>query len=89
MSTLSLRLPDELKLKAMRLAKRKNMSFNALVNHWLQVAILQDETIEWMKRRLNGKNPELLIAEFGRFLNQTTPGTEPTIDEIHKAMRDE
>ena len=64
------------------------MSFNALVNHWLQAAILQDETIEWMKRRLSGKNPELLIAEFGRFLDTTKPGSEPTLDEIEQAMKE-
>ncbi|MBN2091061.1 toxin-antitoxin system HicB family antitoxin [candidate division KSB1 bacterium] len=89
MSTLSLRIPDDLKQKAMQLAKKKNLSFNTFVNHWLQVAVSQDETIEWMKRRLSGKDPELLIAEFGRFLNQTRPGSEPTIDEINEALGDD
>ena len=72
----------------MRLAKKKNISFNGLVNHWLQTAILQDETIEWMKRRLSGMNPELLIAEFGRFLDRTKSGSEPTLDEIEQTMND-
>ena len=89
MSALSIRIPDDLKKKAVHLAKKKDMSFNALVNHWLQVAILQDETIEWMKRRLRGRNPELLIAEFGRFLEKTKPGLEPTLDEIEHTMKDE
>ncbi|MCI0494989.1 hypothetical protein L0Z72_08265 [candidate division KSB1 bacterium] len=88
MSALSIRIPEDLKTKAMRLARKKNISFNALVNHWLQAAILQDETIEWMKRRLSGKNPELLIAEFGRFLEKTKPGSEPTLNEIEQAMND-
>lgn len=88
MSALSIRIPEDLKTKAMRLAKKKNISFNALVNHWLQTAILQDETIEWMKRRLSGKSPDFLIAEFGRFLNRTKPGPEPTLDEIEQAMKD-
>jgi len=52
MSVLSIRTPDDLKAKEVHLTAKKNMSFNALVNHWLQVAISQDETIEWMKRRL-------------------------------------
>ncbi len=48
MSAISVRLLDELKDKAMRLAKKKNMSFNTLVNYWLQAAVQQDETIEWI-----------------------------------------
>ena len=87
MSALSLRIPDDLKVKVVHLAAKKNMSFNALVNHWLHVAILQDETIEWMKRRLKGKNPETLILDFGIFLKKTKPGLEPTLDEIERAMK--
>ena len=86
MSAISVRLPDELKDKAMRLAKKKNMSFNTLVNYWLQAAVQQDETIEWMKSRLSGKNPDLVIAKFGDFLQKTQPGDEPTIDEIQQAI---
>jgi len=41
-----------------------------------------------MKRRLSGKNPELLIAEFGHFLDKTKPGSEPTLDEIEQTMND-
>lgn len=39
-----------------------------------------------MTRRLSGKNPDLLIAEFGKFLDKTKPGAEPTLDEIQQAM---
>jgi len=86
MSAISIRLPDDLKEKAMRLAKKKNMSFNGLVNYWLQAAVMQEETVEWMKRRLNGKNPELLISELGKFLQKTKHGDEPTLSEIQQAM---
>lgn len=86
MSAISVRLPDDLKGKAMRLAKKKNMSFNSLVNHWLQAAVLQDETLEWMKSRLSGKNPELMISKFGAILEKTQSGEEPTLDEIQQAM---
>lgn len=89
MSALSLRIPDEMKSKVTRLAAKKGMSFNAFVNQWLNVAILQEETMEWMKRRLGGKNQEELISEFGRFLKKTTPGKEPGLEEIEAAMRDE
>ncbi len=86
MSAISIRLPDDLKEKAMRLAKKKNMSFNGLVNYWLQAAVMQEETVEWMKRRLNGKNPELLISVLGKFLQKTKHGDKPTLSEIQQVM---
>ena len=86
MSAISIRLPDDLKEKAMRLAKKKKISFNSLVNHWLQAAVMQDDTLEWMKRQLSGKNPELLLVKFGEFLKKTKPGDEPTSDEIERAI---
>lgn len=86
MGAISVRMPDDLKAKAMRLAKKKNISFNSLVNHWLQAAVQQDETLEWMKSRLSGKNPELVIAKFERFLEKTQSGDEPTLDEIQHAI---
>ena len=70
----------------MQLAKKKNISFNSLVNHWLQAAVQQEETLEWMMRRLSGKNPELVIAKFERFLEKTQSGNEPPLDEIQQAM---
>jgi len=85
---ISVRLPDDLKAKAMKLAKKKNISFNSLVNHWLQAAVMQDETLEWMDRQLGGKKPADLIADFGAFLDQSEPGEEPTLDEIQQAMSD-
>lgn len=87
MTAISIRLPEELKEKAMRLAKKK-MSFNSLVNHWLQAAVVQDETTEWLKRQLSSKAPELLIAQLGEFLEKTRPGDEPDVEEIKQAMRD-
>ncbi len=86
MSAISIRLPDDLKDKAMRLAKKKNMSFNGLVNYWLQAAVMQEETVEWMKSRLNGKDAELLISQLGKFLKKTKPGAEPTLEDIRRAM---
>ncbi len=88
MSTLSIRLPEDLKAKAVQLAKKKKMSLDALVNYWLQTAVVQDETIEWMKTRLAGKNSALLIAELGNFLEKTKPGQEPTWDEIQQALKE-
>ena len=87
MNTLFIKLPDDLKKKALRLAKKKNVTLNSLVNYWLQTAVVEDETIEWMKKRLRGKNSELLIDEFGKFWGKAKPGAEPSLDEIQQAMK--
>lgn len=88
MSTLSIRVPEDLKVKAVQLAKKKEMSLEALVNYWLRTAVVQDETIEWMKTRLAVKNSALLIAEFGKFLEKTKPGSEPALEEIQQALQE-
>ena len=86
MAALSVRIPDELKNKARRLARKQNLSLNSLINHWLRTAVMQDETIEWMKRQLGGKNPERLIASFGKTLSDIQPGKEPLLNDIEKAI---
>ncbi len=88
MSTLSIRLPDDLKAKAILLAKKKNMSLNELVKYWLQIAVVQEETMAWMETRLHGKDPEQLLATFGQFLENAKPGTEPTLAEIQQAQQE-
>ena len=87
MSTLSIRVPDSLKKKASLLARKNQMSFNAFVNQWLQIAVVREETIEWMQQRLRKKNSNQLISEFGAFLNKTKPGKEPSASEINKVLR--
>ncbi len=88
MSTISISMPDDLKAKALQLANKENMSLDAFVNYWLQTAVLRDETIEWMKARLQGRNADLLIAAFGKFLEKTKPGDEPSLEEIQHAMKE-
>lgn len=88
MGAISVRLPDDLKDKAMKLAKKKNISFNSLVNHWLQTAVMQDETLEWMNKQLGGKKPVDLIADFGDFLERSEPGDEPTLEDIQQALNE-
>jgi predicted transcriptional regulator len=86
MAALSVRIPDELKNKASKLARKQNLSLNSFINHWLRAAVTQDETIEWMKRQLGGRSQEKLVADFGKILNKLQPGEEPTLNEIEKAM---
>ena len=88
MTTISVKLPEDLKAKAVLLAQRKKMSLGELVKYSLHTAVVQEETMAWMKSRLRGKNPELLVAEFGHFLEKTKPGPEPTSEEIQSALRE-
>ena len=74
MTTVLLHIPDELKSKTTQIARKKNMSFNSFVNYWLQVAVMREETIEWMNARLKGKNHNQLIDQFGQFLAKSKPG---------------
>lgn len=87
MSTLSIRVPDSLKRKASRLARKNDMSFNAFVNQWLQIAVAREETVEWMESRLRNKNSEALIFELGKFLSKSKAGKEPTEGEISQLLR--
>jgi len=87
MSTLSIRVPDTLKKKASRLARKNEMSFNAFVNHWLEIAVTREETLEWMETRLSNKNMNELIAGFGNFLNNTKEGSEPSAEEIKLLLK--
>ena len=86
MSTLSIRIPEKLKRKAMQLARKNEMSFNAYINHWLQIAVTREETLEWMEKRLSTKNSEERIRQFGLFLDETQTGREPGIKKIRQLL---
>lgn len=86
MSTLSIRIPEKLKRKAMQLARKNEMSFNAYINHWLQIAVTREETLEWMEKRLSSKNSKELISQFGLFLDVTKTGREPGIKKIRQLL---
>ncbi|MBN2425162.1 MAG: toxin-antitoxin system HicB family antitoxin [Calditrichaceae bacterium] len=88
MSTLSIRVPDALKKKASRLARKNEMSFNAFVNHWLQIAVTREETLEWMDNRLKNKDTKELISDFGRFLSKTKQGKEPSAAELSRLLKE-
>ncbi len=87
MSTLSIRVPDSLKEKASHLARKNEMSFNAFVNHWLQIAVVREETMDWMERTLNNKNSDEIISKFGEFLCKTKQSKEPSADEINNLIK--
>lgn len=88
MSTLSIRVPDALKKKASHLAKKNNMSFNAFINQWLQIAVAREETLEWMDSRLKNKNTKELISDFERYMNTTKQGGEPSAASINRLLKD-
>lgn len=87
MSTLSIRVPEDLKRKASRLAHKNEMSFNAFVNHWLQIAVTREETLEWMENRLKNLNKKKLISDLGGLLSKTKKGKEPKASEIERLLK--
>jgi hypothetical protein len=80
-------MPETLKKKAIKLARKNEMSFNAYINHWMQIAVTREETIEWMRQRLHKKDSEKLLSEFGIFLDKTKQGKEPSATEIKKLLK--
>ncbi len=88
MSTLSIRVPDALKKKASRLARKNKMSFNAFINQWLQIAVAREETLEWMDNRLKNKNTKELILNFESYLSKSKQGKEPTAAEVKYLLKE-
>ena len=87
MATLSLRMRDDLKQKAQRLARAQGVSLNGFVNANIAAAVAQQETLELFGGRLRGVDQEALHRRVLRFMRKTRPGKEPSIDEIERAVR--
>jgi len=41
-----------------------------------------------MEARLQGRNADVLIAAFGKFLENTQSGDEPSLEEIQQAWQE-
>jgi antitoxin component of RelBE/YafQ-DinJ toxin-antitoxin module len=86
MATLSLRIRDELKRKAKALAERQGVSLNNYINSVLAASIAQEETLAFFDDRLKDVDLEELHQRVVAFMSETQPGTEPTIEELKKAL---
>lgn len=86
MATLSLRMRDDLKAKAQQLASEQGVSLNSYINATLAATIAQSETLAMMGQRLADIDQAKLHNRVMKLMSKTRCGSEPTIEEIEKAM---
>jgi antitoxin component of RelBE/YafQ-DinJ toxin-antitoxin module len=88
MATLSLRIRDDLKRKAQQLAQREGVSLNNYINAVLAATIAQAETLAFFDDRLKGVDLDALHERVLTFMRETSPGEDPTPEELKDAMGD-
>ena len=87
MATLSLRMRDDLKEKAQRLAEEQGVSLNAFINATLAATIAQQETLAFFGDRLKDVDQETLHNRVMKFMRKTRAGKEPSVEEVERAIR--
>lgn len=88
MATLSLRMRDDLKAKAQRLASEQGVSLNSYINATLAATVAQSETMAMMGARLAEVDREQLHARVLEFMSKSAAGVEPTPVEIERAAKE-
>ena len=88
MSTLSLRMRDDLKAKAQTLAKRQGVSLNNFINASIAATVAQDEALSFFEDRLRDVDLERLHRRVLAFMGKTRKGREPSEQELRKALGD-
>jgi hypothetical protein len=78
---------DDLKRKAQQLAKDQGVSLNGFINATLAATIAQQETLVFFGDRLRDVDQEALHRRVLKFMRKTQRGTEPSVEEIERAMR--
>ena len=88
MSTLTLRIREDLKRKAQEIARHQQVSLNNYVNAVLAATIAQEEALSFFRDRLRDVDLDDLHERTVAFMTQTRSGTEPTREELLEAMGD-
>jgi predicted transcriptional regulator len=88
MATLSLRMRDDLKRKAQRLAQQQGVSLNNFINATIAASVAQEETLMFFDDRLKDIDLEALHQRVLEFMAETQPGPEPTIEELKQVLGD-
>lgn len=88
MATLSLRMRDDLKRKAQQMAREQGVSLNGFINATLAAAVAQEETLTFFNDRLKDVDLDALHQRVLKFMRQTRPGEEPSVEEIERATGD-
>lgn len=88
MSTLTLRIRDDLKRKAQGIAKHEHVSLNNYVNALLAAAVAQEEALSFFRDRLRDVDLNDLHQRVGATMRQTQPGRGPSTTALRRAMGD-
>jgi antitoxin component of RelBE/YafQ-DinJ toxin-antitoxin module len=86
MSTLTLRIRDDLKSKAQGIAKHQHVSLNNYVNALLAAAVAQEEALSFFRDRLRDVDLAALHKRVTAIMRRTRPGKGPTPQELRAAM---
>ena len=86
MATLSLRIRDDLKRKAQKLAQQQGVSLNNFINATVAASVAQEETLAFFNGRLQGVDLDALSKRVQQFMSRTKPGAGPSPDEVRQAM---
>lgn len=86
MATLSLRMRDDLKRKAQSLAERQGVSLNNYINSVVAASVAQEETLRFLRDRLQDVDLELLHKRVLKFMEKPRPGVDPPPDELQRLV---
>ena len=86
MATLSLRIRDDLKRKAQKLAQQQGVSLNNFINATLAASVAQEETLAFVNGRLQEVELDALSKRVQQFMSRTRPGCNTLTDSVRQAM---
>ncbi len=88
MSTLTLRIRDDLKNRAQNIAKQEHVSLNNYVNAALATAVAQKEALAFFHDRLRDVDLDDLHKRTLKFMRKTRPGSGPAKKALKTALGD-
>ncbi len=86
MSTLTIRIRDDLKRKAQTIARQQHVSLNNYVNATLAAAVAQEETISFFEDRLRDVDLDALHERTLSLMRKTRKGAGPSEDDLRTAL---
>lgn len=86
MATLSLRMRDDLKRKAQRLAEQQGVSLNNYINSVIATSVAQEETMRFFRDRLQDVDLGALQKRVLKLMEKARPGTDPEPEELRRLI---
>lgn len=86
MKVVHLQMDDDLKAKVQQLASHQGVSLNRYINATLASTVARAETLTMMGDRLSNVHREKLHARVMKFMSKTQTASEPSPEEIERAI---